>query len=201
MLCGRDQRLTHFPLTQLAFCIACLTMTAWTWMRHSYALRFVAVPAEEMEVPGAVGEACQDPDTYPDLTDRYIVIRFPPRCDSPEDAEQFAAGEVHGRPAAICVDQGLVLFDDDGSTRQLGRLARRPDSELVVAGRMLSSGPGVYARFRIPDFDTTASRFHPASVAGIVVGAMGCFIFGLYLRAWLRERKALAGTPQQDMIA
>ena len=40
--------------------------------------------------------------------------------------------------------------------------------------------------------DTTASRFHPASVAGLVVGAMGCFIFGLYLRGWLRERKALA---------
>jgi hypothetical protein len=36
------------------------------------------------------------------------------------------------------------------------------------------------------------SRFHPASVAGLVVGAMGCFIFGLYLRRWLRERKAAA---------
>jgi hypothetical protein len=37
-----------------------------------------------------------------------------------------------------------------------------------------------------------ASRFHGASIAGIVVGAMGCFIFGLYLRRWLRERKAAA---------
>jgi hypothetical protein len=45
------------------------------------------------------------------------------------------------------------------------------------------------------------SRFHGASIAGIVVGAMGCFIFGLYLRGWLRERKALAGQPEQDMIA
>jgi hypothetical protein len=44
-------------------------------------------------------------------------------------------------------------------------------------------------------------RFHPASVAGIVVGAMGVFIFGLYLRRWLRERKALAREPQRDMIA
>jgi hypothetical protein len=40
--------------------------------------------------------------------------------------------------------------------------------------------------------DTTASRFHPASVAGLVVGAMGAFIFSLYLRSWLRERKAAA---------
>ena len=49
--------------------------------------------------------------------------------------------------------------------------------------------------------DTTASRFHSASIAGLVVGAMGCFIFGLYLRRWLRERKALASQPEQDMIA
>jgi hypothetical protein len=46
-----------------------------------------------------------------------------------------------------------------------------------------------------------ASRFHGASVAGLVVGAMGIFIFGLYLRSWLRERKALASEPPQDMIA
>jgi len=38
--------------------------------------------------------------------------------------------------------------------------------------------------------DTTASRLHPTSIAGLVVGAMGCFILGLYLRRWLRERKA-----------
>jgi hypothetical protein len=40
-----------------------------------------------------------------------------------------------------------------------------------------------------------------ASIAGLADGVMGCFIFGLYLRAWLRERKALASDPPQDMIA
>jgi hypothetical protein len=30
---------------------------------------------------------------------------------------------------------------------------------------------------------------------------MGSLVFGLYLRAWLRERKALVGEPGQDMIA
>jgi len=29
-------------------------------------------------------------------------------------------------------------------------------------------------------------------VAGLVVGAMGVFIFGLYLRRWLRERDSAA---------
>jgi len=38
--------------------------------------------------------------------------------------------------------------------------------------------------------DTTASRFHPASVAGVVGGAMGAFVFGLYLRRWVKERRA-----------
>jgi hypothetical protein len=29
-------------------------------------------------------------------------------------------------------------------------------------------------------------------VIGLIIGAMGVFIFGLYLRSWLRERKAMA---------
>jgi len=41
----------------------------------------------------------------------------------------------------------------------------------------------------------------PWRPACLVVGAMGCFIFGLYLRRWLRERKALARQPQQDIVA
>jgi len=51
------------------------------------------------------------------------------------------------------------------------------------------------------DLITRASRFTSASIAGLAVGAMGIFIFGLYLRRWLRERTALASEPQQDMIA
>ena len=45
------------------------------------------------------------------------------------------------------------------------------------------------------------SGWHPAAAPGFVVGAMGCLIFGLYLRRWLIDRKALAGQPQRDMIA
>jgi hypothetical protein len=37
----------------------------------------------------------------------------------------------------------------------------------------------------VAKLDTNASRFYPASVAGLVVGAMGLFVFGLYLRSWL----------------
>lgn len=38
--------------------------------------------------------------------------------------------------------------------------------------------------------DTTASRFTGASIAGLVVGAMGVFVFTVALRHWLRERRS-----------
>jgi len=76
-------------------------------------------------------------------------------------------------------------------------VVRVPDSSIFTVGSIVSvrwRANGVY-------LDGTGSRFHGASIAGLVVGAMGCFIFGLYLRRWLRERKALASQPKQDMIA
>jgi len=40
--------------------------------------------------------------------------------------------------------------------------------------------------FRI---DATASRFHGATIAGLVVGAMGVFVLTVALRHWLGERR------------
>jgi hypothetical protein len=37
--------------------------------------------------------------------------------------------------------------------------------------------------------DTTASRFTGASVAGLVIGAMGASVFAVALRHWLGERR------------
>ncbi|MHC5053624.1 MAG: hypothetical protein ACYTKD_02780 [Planctomycetota bacterium] len=42
--------------------------------------------------------------------------------------------------------------------------------------------------------DSTASRFHPASVASLVVAAFGAFVSALYLRRWFVERRA-EGAP------
>jgi hypothetical protein len=39
-----------------------------------------------------------------------------------------------------------------------------------------------------------------ATAWSVVVGAMGYFIFGLYLRWCLTEREALARQPERDMI-
>ena len=66
-------------------------------------------------------------------------------------------------------------------------------------GRVTVASSAVYA---MPRLDTTASRFAPESVAGLVVGAWGLFIFGLYLRRWLAERRGVSGdaveAPQPD---
>jgi hypothetical protein len=69
--------------------------------------------------------------------------------------------------------------------------------DIIVAGRI------VFMDGHPPSIgvDTTYSRFHPASFAGLVVGAMGCFIFGLYLRRWLVERPVLASEPGPEAIA
>ncbi len=37
--------------------------------------------------------------------------------------------------------------------------------------------------------DATASRFHGASIAGLIVGAMGVFVFTVALRHWVGERR------------
>jgi hypothetical protein len=63
--------------------------------------------------------------------------------------------------------------------------------QTTVCGRVIygrDNQKGVYVR--VIWFDKSKSRLTGASVAGLVVGAMGVFIFGLYLRAWMRERKA-----------
>jgi hypothetical protein len=46
----------------------------------------------------------------------------------------------------------------------------------------------------------TASRWHLASIAGLVVGAMGVFVFTVALRHWLRERTAAESDAQSGSI-
>jgi hypothetical protein len=49
-------------------------------------------------------------------------------------------------------------------------------------------GPHPRAFFGV---DSTASRFTGASIAGLVVGAMGVFVFAVALGHWLNQHKAL----------
>jgi len=64
----------------------------------------------------------------------------------------------------------------------------RYGTEVRLSGRVVSCSTVRQVVF--VKIDARRSRFHPASIAGIVVGAMGVFIFGLYLRRWVKERRA-----------
>ncbi|MHC4198762.1 MAG: hypothetical protein ACYSU0_02140 [Planctomycetota bacterium] len=48
------------------------------------------------------------------------------------------------------------------------------------------------------EFDWGASRWHPASIAGLVVGAMGVFVFAAALRYWLNRRSAFRVEAAED---
>jgi len=155
----------RFPWVQLAFCLACLTMTAWTWMRYSYAWEVT---------PGALANA-----DINSLLDRYVQVGAgnAPVVHAEGDGGSYWRATASDDKGQVCV----VLSD--------APILELPASVSRFCGRV--SARKCRARIELPfAIDARKSRFHPASVAGIVVGAMGCFIFGLYLRRWLRDRKS-----------
>ncbi|MHC4502879.1 MAG: hypothetical protein ACYTFI_06210 [Planctomycetota bacterium] len=76
----------------------------------------------------------------------------------------------------------------------VGRVQR----EMVTGIAMWSGGSGVTEDIMV-ELDATASRLTGASVAGLVVGAMGVFVFGAALRQWLNRRRVFgAQAPEGD---
>ena len=64
-------------------------------------------------------------------------------------------------------------------------------SHLSISGRAVGPQPlpGGLLSSIAPSIDCSASRFHPASVGGLIVGAMGVFVFVVYLREWVKGRR------------
>ncbi|MHC4200860.1 MAG: hypothetical protein ACYSU0_12785 [Planctomycetota bacterium] len=52
-----------------------------------------------------------------------------------------------------------------------------------------TTGSGIKHGARAICLDTTASRFTGASIAGLVVGAMGVFVFAAAFLHWRRQRR------------
>ncbi len=71
-----------------------------------------------------------------------------------------------------------------------------PWTKITLVGRVVSVSPitsGVLNRLGSKEglvVDVEAGRLHGASIAGLVVGAMGVFVFTVALRHWLKERRA-----------
>jgi hypothetical protein len=78
-----------------------------------------------------------------------------------------------------------------GATLKLGAMPDEVGGSVSAKGRarLWVGYDGTVWR---PMLDCELSRFRPPSIAGLVVGAMGCFIFGLYLRRWLKARREAA---------
>ncbi|MHC4251328.1 MAG: hypothetical protein ACYS9X_19585 [Planctomycetota bacterium] len=113
----------------------------------------------------------------------HVCYEDPSRCGIPM------------RTAISVVDprKGEPFERDDVIKMGFGFPSRGVEPQWIV-GRVhcfytLSHDGGIVG-FSIPRVETPVSRFTGESIAGLVVGAMGMFIFGLYLRRWLLGRKA-----------
>ena len=156
-----------FPWVQFVFCAACLGMAAWLIFRDLCCRSVTA------------GELGDDPS----LEGRYVEVsgrayhhgdRWP--CDAPASAAA-RLGVVEAPPGSGDL---TYMAADRERVPPRGSIGR-------FRGRVVYDPPlGVVV-------DTRSGRLTGAAVAGLVVGAMGVFIFGLYLRRWLLERRAHAG--------
>jgi hypothetical protein len=184
----------RFPWIQLAFCIACLAMTGWTWMQYSYAWKVTPTDLQLRDTSGIVPVPSPYHDRYVCLTCSITMEAWNAvTVGTPIYLGPVPEGQV-GIPVVEPTDSRTVSYV----------LARRDElraGTVQVCGRVIwteeveFSADFPVSEYPIPPKDcvnANASRLHPASVSGLVVGAMGCFIFGLYLRRWLRERRATA---------
>jgi hypothetical protein len=170
-------------------------MTTWTWIRYSYAWD---VTPKHFHPGVPVVEP--SPNVRPWIAERFvrlqgIVVGF--GHQSYTDAWRGYLRES---------SQGGPRYQHGVATVILAAEHPRPRSgmALQISGRVHAK-PTFYSFRRLGSthriyLDAGASRFHGASVAGLVIGTMGVFIFGLYLRSWLRATKALACEPARDMI-
>ncbi len=223
----------RFPWIQLVFCLACLSMTAWTWMRYSYCWD---VAVRDLPVLPKAWNLISGPSGIPHVPVDFDFVQIREDLSRRAWPESFGDHWLRNRYVRVkgCVVSVLRLSDtphSDGTrdpgywipvisdgTGQMSVLLppsrgkpSRDWDEKAFRGRLVLTPSARAAYIGPPDpalenskplsLDSCVGRWHHASIAGLVVGAMGCFIFGLYLRGWLVERKALASQPGQDMIA
>ena len=164
----------RFPWAPALLCAASLAMAAWAWMRFSYAWERTPEDLTELVFNGKYWEDVgRTPEETP-FFGRYVLLKgrmFESTGLWPERTKGNF-GIVWGHddlPAAVEIVSPVKLGPETSIAikGRVGKLAT-PNAKVCVAG--------------------TGSRWHPASVAGLVVAAFGTFVFGLYLRRWVKER-------------
>ena len=182
----------RFPYVAALLCAACVGAAAWTWMRYSYCWSF---PDTYLPM-GGLWMPTHDPKEQLLMEDRFICLEGPWRLAHAQRVVFTLSRRRAGLGNAVSDGNGpkpirsiQVLLDD--AAQPIGR-------PLPVRGRVLYNFTyrhdvhPEYLRviFDGPIIDTTASRFTGASIAGLVVGAMGVFVFAVALRHWLNQRGA-----------
>ena len=168
-----DRRPPRFPYVAALLCAACVGAAAWTWMRYSHCWDVTVEELSEQHWPLGLG-------IWNGAYLRTSGARTSPgiATDWCEDVRKY---EFHVNWTSIYIQ--VAPTSDLPPTGVLTTFRGR-----VVAVRRPSDLPDHIGM----QIDTTASRVHGASVAGLVVGAMGVFVFTVALRHWLNQRRAQA---------
>ncbi len=166
-----DRKPPRFPYVAALLCAACIGAAAWTWMRYSYCWDITEWTTQQHK-----GEKGGWPDqAYASLTGRVEYIR------DYRDPEGF--GVITLMWTCETGSNGDDIKVKDPTVFHLGQTAS-------VRGRAHLGYSEQDGEAYLYWLDTYASRLHGASIAGLVVGAMGVFVFTVALRHWLNQRRA-----------
>ena len=171
----------RFPYVAALLCAACLGAAAWTWMLYSYP-RLVApsdIFACQVLPEGGLQYTCSPIQSFVRVRGRLQTVEDP-KCSYPWHQELLLSAPEKTLLLADPKGFVFVLFESNSvARRHVGRTA-------TLTGRVRY--PERLSDI-VPTLDAAASPFTGASIAGLVVGAMGVFVFTVALRHWLRERR------------
>jgi len=161
-----------FPWVALALCLASLAAAAWLWMRYSYRWDVAGKDLPQLR-PATLYYTYWIADLSaaeePPLAGRYV--RFHGELVGGADPCFFKVTDSHGAFAWLLVRGEDFPAKHHWAQREFdGRIV------LVSADRPVPEG--------FPVIDITAGRFTGASIAGLVVGAWGAFVFVAAFLHW-----------------
>ncbi|MHC4502340.1 MAG: hypothetical protein ACYTFI_03465 [Planctomycetota bacterium] len=176
----RPDKPPRFPSIAAALCVACLGAAGWTWMRYSYAWNlsadYIYDRAPQIYEGKWPAGACVQVETA--------------RLGQAKAYALVLAGSEAAKP--VCV-QGKVIGI---GTVTCGHVAVEVLEKQWLGGVPSFFGlPGeatwvdYHTLYLRPYVTVGTSRFTGASIAGLVVGAMGVFVFTVALGHWLGERR------------
>ena len=165
----------RFPYVAAVLCAACVGAAGWTSMRCSYAWDVTPEDFWEKDLVEINGRF------VPQTTDGRYDGRYVRAHGIVSDSGTHIAYGWLPRIQAFG-EWGYVNIELPGKDS----LIQYVDRSGAIDGR-LCSGFGVAGW---PTIDMNASRLTWRSITGLVVGAMGVFVFAVYLRHWLKERRA-----------